>query len=332
MERSFRDRLCRAGDVVILYEKPSRFQHLCLVPGESLHTHHGRIDHNDIIGRPYGTKVGNSKTLHVLRITPEWWTLSLKHRTQVIYDTDISLIVLNCEMRNGSFVAEAGTGSGSLSTSIARAIAPKGRLFTFEFHQKRAEEAAKEFLQNGLSDVVTIGHRDVCADGFYPPEDWKGWPEDIGERRRVRDAFHVDSLFLDVPTPWKAMHHVVQVLKPKGVFCAFTPCVEQMQNVCESMQKHNFCDIRSLECVSKRYIVRNLDQEDWGLGEMEEITKEGEEQQEVKKRKVIGDRAERGSRVLSDMKGHTGYLTFGRFFGHLEEEKEEREEKGDKVE
>jgi len=43
----------------------------------------------------------------------------------------------------------AGTGSGSLSTSLSRAVGPNGKVATFEFHKERAEIAAEEFKKNG---------------------------------------------------------------------------------------------------------------------------------------------------------------------------------------
>ena len=77
----------------------------------------------------------------ILHPTPELWTLTLPHRTQIIYSTDTAVITLALGLRPGSKVIESGTGSGALSHALARSVAPSGHLHTFEFHQQRADMA-----------------------------------------------------------------------------------------------------------------------------------------------------------------------------------------------
>lgn len=104
--------------------------------------------------------------IYLLHPTPELWTLVVPHRTQILYLPDISFITTYLDMKPGARVLECGTGSGSFSHSIARTIAPTGKLFSFEYHQQRAEIAAEEFKSHGLGDLIELKHRDVCKDGF----------------------------------------------------------------------------------------------------------------------------------------------------------------------
>jgi tRNA (adenine57-N1/adenine58-N1)-methyltransferase len=39
-------------------------------------------------------------------------------------------------------------------------------LFSFEYHEERANLARQEFKDHGLDDLITLSHRDVCKDGF----------------------------------------------------------------------------------------------------------------------------------------------------------------------
>ncbi|KAJ7156097.1 tRNA methyltransferase complex GCD14 subunit-domain-containing protein [Mycena crocata] len=159
-----------AGDTVIIWLTREVIQHLVVTPGKDFNSKFGNNRHSDFIGVQYGSKVGSRSGkgfIHVLRPTPELWTLALPHRTHILYIADISFITSYLvDIRRGSRVIEAGTGSGSFSHSVARSIGASGHLWSYEFHEARAKKAREEFAQHRMSDIVTLTHRNVCKDGF----------------------------------------------------------------------------------------------------------------------------------------------------------------------
>ena len=104
------------------------------------------------------------------------------------------MVTLQLELSPGKVVLESGTGSGSLSHSLIRTVAPSGHLYTFDFHAERVEKARSEFAEHGLSDLVTATHRDVCSEGF-------------GLENKA------DAVFLDLPHPWEVIKHAKAAMK-----------------------------------------------------------------------------------------------------------------------
>ncbi len=117
--------------------------------GQIFNNRFGHFSHSDLIGKPFGTRLyarkgaggGAGGFVTCLHPTAELWTQSLRHRTQILYQADISMILLGLNIKPGSVVVESGTGSGSLSTSFVRSAAPNGHVHTFEFNAERVKEA-----------------------------------------------------------------------------------------------------------------------------------------------------------------------------------------------
>ena len=262
------------GDVIIAFHGHDDYRPLKVISRCELHCKEGRFKHDEMIGARFGSRikgVSNNKgdatapTILLLQNSPDLWTLAVPHRTQIIYNTDIAAIIFGLRVKAGSVVVEAGTGSGSLTHSFARAVAPTGTVFTFDFHLGRAQEACREFLMNGVAahgdDVgVVSGWRDVCTTGQNNPA---GDPRmDIASIVSLQEQplagfglpqCTADAVFLDVPSPWAAVENVLHVLKPNGILCTFSPCIEQTQRTCDALRKDpsEFVDIRTVEVLTK---------------------------------------------------------------------------------
>lgn len=230
--------------------------------------------------RKITTTAARSGFVYILPPTPEIWTSSLPHRTQVVYTPDYSYVLQRIRARPGSRLIEAGSGSGSFTHASARAVydgetgfhdgtGPTGKVFSFEFHEQRFEKMRKEISEHGLNRMVEINHRDVYKDGFLV--DGKS-PE-------------ADAVFLDLPAPWLALPHLsrrrvktgsemdgiqtgaegsvedgekwISPLNPKrsAYICTFSPCIEQVTRTVSEMRKLGWVEIDMVEIAHRRINV-----------------------------------------------------------------------------
>ncbi|KRX98502.1 Vacuolar protein-sorting-associated protein 25 [Trichinella pseudospiralis] len=213
---------------------------LILVDSNNKGIKYGALQHDSVIGKKYGSKITCPKGyVHVLRLTPDLWTLTLTHRTQILYTKDWSLVILQLELKPGNRVAEAGTGSGSLSNAIIRCIGSTGKLFTFDIDENRVKAANQDFQLQGYENVAIAEQKDVCIDGL-PFED------------------EVDAVFLDLPKPWLLLNSVKRAMKRHKLcrFGSFSPCLEQVQHTCQILGECGFVDIITIECVQRTLHVR----------------------------------------------------------------------------
>jgi tRNA (adenine57-N1/adenine58-N1)-methyltransferase catalytic subunit len=212
-------------------------------------------------------ELADSGFLHLLPPTPESWTYSLPHRTQVVYTPDYSYILHRIRARPGSRLIEAGSGSGSFTHAAARAVFngyPEssdhtsdsfGRVFSYEFHKERHQKVADEMVAHNLASIVTCTHADAYADGFLLPKVESGSP-------RTPTA---NAIFLDLPAPWSALPHLTRestdstpsVLDPESPvhICTFSPCIEQAQKTVSCLRKYSWLDIQMVEVNHRRLNV-----------------------------------------------------------------------------
>ena len=182
-------RLIRSGDLVVVFESFNDLNFVYATPGDVFSNRNGHFHHDDFIGHPYGCKIrsrngGGMGFLYLLRPTPELWTRSLPHRTQIVHELDASMIVHYLDVGPDMVVCESGTGSGAMSHALLRSISPSGMLHTYEFNRMRAEKARMEFTGHGLGHLVEVHHRDVCGSGSKKK---KGKKKKKKRRRRRED-------------------------------------------------------------------------------------------------------------------------------------------------
>ncbi|KAK5944657.1 tRNA (adenine-N(1)-)-methyltransferase catalytic subunit trm61 [Knufia obscura] len=210
--------------------------------------------------------------IHVLPPTPESWTTSLPHRTQVVYTPDYSYVLQKIRAQPGSTLIEAGSGSGSFTHAAARAVfqgerpeegreptqgqkQSTGKVLTFEFHKERYEKVETEMREHGLDSIVTATHRDVYRDGF--------WLKEADGSYRSPNA---NCIFLDLPAPWEALPHLTRQGTPEkpsaldpsttAYICTFSPCIEQVQKTVSTMRRHGWLEIEMVEIQHKRIEVK----------------------------------------------------------------------------
>lgn len=112
-------KIIEEGDIIVLYLGPQNMhsfevtEKIINKKGEYVdnvfQTTYGALKVPSLIGKEYGSKVELSKGwAFVIQPTPELWTTTLPHRTQIIYTPDISLIIHLLDLVPGSIAIETG--------------------------------------------------------------------------------------------------------------------------------------------------------------------------------------------------------------------------------
>jgi tRNA (adenine57-N1/adenine58-N1)-methyltransferase len=133
---------------------------------------------------------------------------------------------------HGQKVMEAGTGSGSMTTSLAHAVGPTGRVISYEVKPDVQNLARKNLTRFGLDSRVDFKLRDI-QQGF--------------------DETDADSFFLDVPNPYDYIAQVRAALKPGGFLCCLIPTFNQVEKTLYALHQNNFAFVEVCEILLRYY-------------------------------------------------------------------------------
>jgi tRNA (adenine57-N1/adenine58-N1)-methyltransferase catalytic subunit len=222
------------GDLAQLVGLRHKHFILMLQAGSRFETHRGILQHDDLIGKPWGTQVFSHIGSPFFLLQPSLADLinELPRTTQILYPKDIGFILITMGVGPGQTVMEAGTGSGSMTTALAFAVGPQGRVISYEVKPDVQNLARKNLTRFGLESRVDFKLRDI-GEGF--------------------DETDMDAFFLDVPNPYDYAYQVRAALKPGGFLCCLIPTFNQVEKALVALRQNGFAFVEVCELLLRYY-------------------------------------------------------------------------------
>jgi len=225
----------REGDPILLC-LPEGGTYLLRAEERVFHTHRDRVPLSGFIGKPYGSRVigPNGTPFYALRPTIHDYLMKVRRATQIIYPKDIGLILLKLDVGPGKVVLECGTGSGALTTALAHAVGPEGRVISYEREERFRELARENLRRAGLAERVLL--KGEATEGFEEKE-------------------AVDAVFLDVREPWELLPAAWRALKGGAPLGVLVPTVNQVSRLLAALEDHPFVGLEVQEILQRFYKV-----------------------------------------------------------------------------
>jgi len=226
--------IARDGDLAELVGLRHKHFILNLRAGTKFETHRGILQHDDLIGKPWGTQVFSHIGAPFFLLQPSLADLliDLPRTTQILYPKDIGFILVTMGVGSGQKVMEAGTGSGSMTTALAYAVGPEGSVISYEIKEDVQNLARKNLTRFGLDSRVDFKLRNI---------------------QEGADETNADSFFLDLPNPYDYTAQVRAALKPGGFVCCLIPTFNQVEKTLYSLRQQNFAFIEVCEILIRYY-------------------------------------------------------------------------------
>jgi len=220
------------GETVLLRRREGDSLLLALRRGPQTLEGRGVVDLTGQIGQPAGGEVAwAGASFRVFRPSLSDLLGHLKRRAQIVTPKDAQQLLYLAGVFPGARVAEAGAGSGALTTVLAASVGPTGRVYSFDRRDDFLDVARRNLRDAGLADRVEFRRRDVGAEGF--------------------DLESLASVLLDLPEPWGVLKHAKAALRPGGYVAAYVPTYNQVEQTVRTLRAVGFEEIRALELLER---------------------------------------------------------------------------------
>ena len=227
-----------AGELALLQDRKSRRYLLTLKPADTFHSHLGRLQHDQLIGKSVGGwyRTDKGHTLLAVRPTLGDYVRQMPRGPQIIYQKDLGNIVSFADIFPGATVIEGGLGSGSLTAALLRAVGSEGRVITYEIDEGVLPKALRN-IDQVTADSSSL---EIKVGNIY---------EGIEER-------DVDRVVLDVPEPWQAVGAIGDALVMGGTMLSFLPTILQVHRLVGALERDGrFQMIESMETLLRTWHI-----------------------------------------------------------------------------
>ncbi|MHA1169040.1 MAG: tRNA (adenine-N1)-methyltransferase [Candidatus Hodarchaeales archaeon] len=232
-------RVLQEGDLVLIETVDRKRWIIKLQPGLKTHTHLGSFNHDSLIGKyKHGSTIKFPRgKLMVLRPVLRDFVEKYVKPTNILYEDDASALVGLAGLKHGDSVLEIGTGSGGLTTYIANAVGPAGRVYTIDINEDHSNAARKNLSTANMIQQVEI----ITGDIVKNPD--------------ILPVSSILTIFIDVPSPWAVFDRIDQILLPGGQVLVFVPNWSQIANVVAKASSMNYYFSDIFEIIRRDYKV-----------------------------------------------------------------------------
>src|SRR4030066_1679404 len=124
----------QVGDIAQLISAQNKRFIFRILESAKFETHRGYINHNELIGLPWGSRVFSHMGSPFILLQPSLADVlvEIRRNTQIMYPKDIGFILITMDIGPGKHILEAGTGSGAFTTALAFAVGTQGLITSYE--------------------------------------------------------------------------------------------------------------------------------------------------------------------------------------------------------